>query len=599
MSLSTSTSPNLAAQHACVEKLKANGFKFGLTVGDAFVRGIRDLGYKSNGNALAELVDNSAQAGADRVEVVFGFGGQKTEKKPTEIAIIDDGHGMEPDMIRLAVLWGGTHREGDRSGMGRYGYGLPSACVSMGQAFSVYSKTTDGEIYAVTVDLLAIGEGKYTNAEGDIIIPPARKATLPKFVEKRIAEAFPDGWRSGAIIVIEKLDRLDKSSAAGLREGLLRFFGVAYHKLRADLSIYVDGDYVDPIDPLFLTPGYRFYDIDEDKAQALEPLTISVKDPTTREAVGEMVVRFAYMPPTFASIDKGRTAASREVGASAKNANPRFAVMKEFHGIIFSRMGRMIDVVARPPWTTFLNDDRYIKVEVEFPAVLDEEFGITTSKQQITVSERIWNILKEQGVPKAIEQMRARFKELRQERKEAAEAAKPGEKRASEDAMEAAKVNVRGPSAETKARQDARGAERLVIVAGERARESGRPVEDEQAQLLLELEGRGYRLEIESVPSGTFFRCDVLGGAKVLYLNRAHRFYQDVYDGPRSSMEVRAALEILLFAIGDSMLDATEENQRAYKVELPQWSLKLELALERLAQNVAFSHEGDQGDMAA
>ncbi|WP_313552979.1 ATP-binding protein [Brevundimonas sp.] len=592
------TSPNLAAQHACVERLKADGFKFGLTVGDAFVRGIRDLGYKSNGNALAELVDNSAQAGADRVEVVFGYGGQKSEKKPNEIAIIDNGHGMEPDMIRLAVLWGGTHREGDRTGMGRYGYGLPSACVSMGKSFTVYSKTADGDLHAVTVDLKAIGDGEYTNSEGDIIIPSAQPATLPKFVQARIAEAFPDGWRSGAVIVIEKLDRLHWSTSGGLRENLLRFFGVAYHKLRADLSIYVDSDYVEPIDPLFLTPGYRFFDIDEDRAQALEPLTITVKDPKTREAVGEMVVRFAYMPPTFASIDKGRTAVGREVGASAKNANPRFAVMKDFHGIIFSRMGRMIDVVSRPPWTTFLNDDRYIKVEVEFPAVLDEEFGITTSKQQITVSERVWNILKENGVPKAIEQMRNRFREMRSERKEAAEALAQGQKRASEDAMEAARVNVRGPSAETKARQDQRGQERLIGLAGERARESGRTVEDETQQLLLELDGRGYRLEIETSPGAPFFRCDVLGGAKVLYLNRAHRFYQDVYDGPRSSMEVRAALEILLFAIGDSMLDATEENLRAYRVELPQWSMKLELALERLAENVAFQQEADQADLA-
>ena len=91
----------------------------------------------------------------------------------------------------------------------------------------------------------------------------------------------------------------------------------------------------------------------------------------------------------------------------------------------------------------------------------------------------------------------------------------------------------------------------------------------------------------------------MLGGTKVLYLNRAHRFYREVYDGPRSSMELRAALEVLLFAIGDSMLDATEENQRAYKVELPQWSMKIELALERLAQNVAFSHDSEHGDMAA
>lgn len=592
-------SPNLAAQHACVERLKANGFKFGLTVGDAFVRGIRDLGYKNNGNALAELVDNSAQAGADRVEIVLGYGGGKSTAKPTEIAILDNGHGMEPDMIRLAVLWGGTHREGDRTGMGRYGYGLPSACVSIGQVFTVYSKMAGGDVHAVTVDLNAIGSGQYNDAQGDIVIPPPRKATLPKFVSQRILEAFPDGWASGTVVVIEKLDRLTWSTANGLRENLMRFFGVAYHKLRADLSIHVDGDYVEPIDPLFLTPGYRFFDIDEDRAVALEPLTISVKDPATRKVVGEMIVRFAYFPPSFASIDKNKVADKRIVGAQGQNANPRLAVMKDYHGIIFSRMGRLIDVVSRPPWGVFQTNDRYIKVEVEFPAVLDEEFGITTSKQQITVSDRIWDVLAQNGVPKAIEQMRGKFAELKTIQNEALDKPRHGEKRPSEDAMEAAKVNVRGPSAELKAKQDARGRDRLSIIAGDRARESGRTVDEEADQLLLELEGRGYRLEIETAPSAPFFRCDLLGPTKVLYLNRAHRFYTDIYDGPRSSTEVRAALETLLFAIGDSMLDATEENQRAYKVEVPEWSIRLELALESLSQNVALSRNDESDEIAA
>lgn len=75
-----------------------------------------------------------------------------------------------------------------------------------------------------------------------------------------------------------------------------------------------------------------------------------------------MVVRYAYMPPTFASEDKGRT-------ASGKNANARFNVMKDFHGIIFSRMGRMIDVVSRPPWTVFLNDDRWVSGRLPRAAV--------------------------------------------------------------------------------------------------------------------------------------------------------------------------------------------------------------------------------------
>ena len=162
--------------------------------------------------------------------------------------------------------------------------------------------------------------------------------------------------------------------------------------------------------------------------------------------------------------------------------------------------------------------------------------------------------------------------------------------------MRAVKVSVPGPSEELKATKDC---ERPSIIAGDRARESVRQVEEEADQLLLEIEDRGYRLEIETAPSAPFFRCDLLGPTRVLYLNRAHRFYTDVYDGPRGSTEVRAALETLLFAIGDSMLDATEENQRAYRAEVPQWSTRLNRALARLGQNVALSRDVDGDEMAA
>jgi hypothetical protein len=43
---------------------------------------------------------------------------------------------------------------------------------------------------------------------------------------------------------------------------------------------------------------------------------------------------------------------------------------------------------------------------------------------------------------------------------------------------------------------------------------------------------------------------------QVLNINRAHRFYSDVYAAPGNTRRVRAGLEILLFSIGDCELDA-------------------------------------------
>src|SRR3982751_3306447 len=89
---------DLEIQRAYVAKMKEKGFDFSLTVADAFVRGIRDIGYKSTATAIDELVDNAFQADAANVHVAFGYG-SASDAKPTQIAVIDDGHGMDPDMI--------------------------------------------------------------------------------------------------------------------------------------------------------------------------------------------------------------------------------------------------------------------------------------------------------------------------------------------------------------------------------------------------------------------------------------------------------------------------------------------------------------------
>lgn len=393
-----------------------NHADLGLVAPEAFVRGIRHIGYRSNVEALAELVDNSIQAYAQRVDLVSGPADAGQPKRPVQLAIVDDGHGISPAMLRVAMMWGGTHRENDRRGLGRFGYGLPCATVSMGRRFTIYSKVKKGKVHAVRLDLDLLDAGAYLNEVSELSIPSARPATLPAFVSEAIARIHPDGWPSGTVVVIDKLDRLDWATAGGLRRNLLRQFGVAYHKLLAGTAIHVDGEPVRPLDPLFLSPHCVLNLLDEDRAQALEPvtLTINLGDGDT----GEIVLRYAWLPPTFGAVDKSRDA----IGI---NANARFPILKQYHGIVFSRNGRVIDVQSRTPWTTFINNDRYIRVEVEFSASLDEAFGVTTSKQQVTVSQEMWDQLQAAGLPKAIEHLRAKVRAAKAERLRAAADATP------------------------------------------------------------------------------------------------------------------------------------------------------------------------------
>lgn len=561
-----SANQGFAAQRHYVESVESSEFDFGITVGDAFVRGIRDIGYRHTGTALDELIDNAIQAGARHVDVLFGFG-LGSQAKPHQIAVVDDGHGMVPTMVRLSCIWGGTHREGDRTGFGRYGYGLPSSCVSQGRAFTVFSKTADGEWHSVRLDLDDIRDGRLTQ-NGRIVVPPPSAGAPPEWVSAALADRYgADGLAHGTVVLIDKVDRLSWKTAAALQPHLVDHFGVVYRNYLSKVSVAVQGEEVTPIDPLFLTPGHRFYDLDEVRAKALPETRVRVTAPATGKDLGAITVRYAVMPKAFTE-------------AKQNGSSPRLDVLKAHNGLIVLRDGRQIDVVTKCPWTSFGNNDRYWAVEIDFPPTLDEEFSVTTSKQQIGLSDRIWEILEEHKVYAAIQEMRRAYKEDKATR-DAEREEDEHRRRASEQVMEEAeRFRTREPEEDPE--RDERRRQRFDEEVERRQERSGRSAEEEERDLAAEVEGQRFRVVRESVPGGAFYRAEQMGGQSVLYLNTAHRFFSDLYLAPESTPDMRAGLEVLLFVLGGCEIDAAGDRRRFYEAERAEWSRRLNTALDIL-----------------
>lgn len=577
----TQIHPELGAQREYIKQLKLEGFGFELVAAEAFIRGIRDIGYKSTATALDELIDNSIQAGATNVNVVFGYS-SKNDNKPNKIAIIDDGHGMDPDMLRVAMIWGGTHRENDRKGFGRYGYGLPSACISQGRRFSVISKVSGGNVYCTSLDLEDIGSDIYKSNNGRITIPEAKVTDVPTWImADKDCKTLCEG-RSFTIVVIEKLDRLSWVTSASLERNLLEQFGVTYRNYLGDTAITVNAKKVEPVDPLFLTEGFRFYALDEDRATALEPLNIEVKASNDGKKIGVIKVRFASFPLRFSSKDKSKEA----VG---ENRNGRFSVIADNNGIIILRAGRQIDVVTRNPWTRFINYDRYWGLEIDFPPVLDEEFSVTTSKQQIVISDRMWAILKEAGVYRAIESLRKRHKDnLAKAKAQAEEDAT--KQRASEQAMaDAIKFKTEVPTGDI-AQQEADAEKNLDQEAKRRAKDTKKPFEELKQDIITEIEGNPYKIRTESLPGAPFYRPEQLGGQRVIWLNTAHPFYTEIYMASETTSFLRSGLEVLLFVFGDSELDSSGERRLFYQTSRADWSNRIAVILQ-LLQDYSISSE--------
>src|SRR5689334_12877940 len=100
-----------------------------MVAGRNFILATRDTGYRSVAAAVAELVDNSLQADASTIRI-FVTDDVVDGERSVSLAVLDDGHGMSPAVLQEALQFGGSNRFGERSGLGRFGMGLPNSSVS-------------------------------------------------------------------------------------------------------------------------------------------------------------------------------------------------------------------------------------------------------------------------------------------------------------------------------------------------------------------------------------------------------------------------------------------------------------------------------------
>lgn len=109
---------------------------------------LRDIGYDFP-TAVADLVDNSIAAGAQRIGVELVF-----DPSQSYVLIWDDGHGMGPGAL-LEALRFGSRRDYKRNELGRFGLGLKTGSFSQCRKLSVVSRTAPKQrtLHVRTIDL--------------------------------------------------------------------------------------------------------------------------------------------------------------------------------------------------------------------------------------------------------------------------------------------------------------------------------------------------------------------------------------------------------------------------------------------------------------
>lgn len=343
---------------------------------------MRDSGYKSTAYALAELIDNAIQAKASDVEVICVEEKPATSKRyqrarMSQIAVIDNGEGMDPAVLDKALQFGNGMRLTDRSGIGRFGMGLPNASISQCKRVDVWTwqNGLDNAIHSyLDVEEIEAGETE--------LVPEVTLQPVPEEWRER-SEIL---GRTGTLVVWSEFDehRLTWSSARSTLYNTEMLVGRIYRKFidqglaAIHLKALSEGEttydaHARVNDPLYLmgpsstpapfdkTPMFQRWG-EEDHRFTIE----------TDRGAHDAVVRISWALPETVCRDgtnRGATAYGRH---AAKNI-----------GVSVVRAGRELDLDDN--WVNSYDPvERWWGVEVEFAPELDEIFGVTNNKQSAT-----------------------------------------------------------------------------------------------------------------------------------------------------------------------------------------------------------------------
>ena len=171
---------------------------------------LRKSGYKNAAYALGELVDNSIQEGANDVDIIVverkhTLGAQK-RFQIAEIAVLDNGNGMDPETLSLCLALGEGTRAA-KKGMGKFGVGLPQASISQCQRVIVWS-WQEGIASAQMTEIDLTDPGWIT--QGCLIPKPINKEIPARFL------GASDIWKtedSGTLVVWQEIDRCQWKTA--------------------------------------------------------------------------------------------------------------------------------------------------------------------------------------------------------------------------------------------------------------------------------------------------------------------------------------------------------------------------------------------------
>jgi histidine kinase/DNA gyrase B/HSP90-like ATPase len=324
-----------------------------LVSGGNFVLATRDTGYRNTASAIAELIDNAIEAEARNIRICARQDGGTGE---FSISVIDDGRGIPPSMLSQALQFGGTTRFNNRTGLGRFGMGLPNSSMSQAKRVEVYSWQRPDSVWFSYLDVDDVASGKSN-------IPRPNRVPLPLHLDLSNEHGTAIQWMKCDRLQGRRLDTLI-SNLHGTLGRVFRYF------LWDGLALSLNEQPIRPIDPLFCrTSPFAAH------AESYGgPLSYDIR--TGNGTASRVVATFSELPlqewHDVSNLEKRTLGIAKGAGVSIVRARREIAY------------GWYLLGDKRKE-----NYDDWWRCEVCFEPELDEHFGVTHSKQGVRPSSAL------------------------------------------------------------------------------------------------------------------------------------------------------------------------------------------------------------------
>lgn len=378
-----------------------------LTQAEQALESSRDSGFDLSA-AAGELVDNSYEAGARHVRIATI---RDKAGSIVELGVADDGMGIPPDVLARVLSLGYSSRYNSRDSLGRFGMGLKLASLSQAQRVEVHTKVKgDDRIFSTHLDLAEVRSGEQKN-----LTVEEASGWPEEFVNLMADPGTDEPFTSGTLVVWRDIDRLQEGGRFGTSveekmHALRKFLARVYRRfIDSGLRIELDAQEVTLHDPLFLLENprvsKRFPTVP--KAEVIDNDEFEIDGHKVKWTVTLLPKQFREKPNLGGRASKGREGFAE------------LYIPDNESKVSMLRNGREIYYDLVPKLYPGGRDkiDRYIGVEIDFPAALDEYFQVRNVKRGAEPVSKLREELRkalEKPIKSARKDIRAYWHEVQQ-----------------------------------------------------------------------------------------------------------------------------------------------------------------------------------------